>query len=66
MRGVLKVFLMIFDDVEMAKTLIFQGFVELGIEVVVWVGMLGNAYFIRSLWREQMCLVFQSNICSKM
>ena len=57
---------MIFDDVKMAETLIFQGFVELGIEVVVWMEMLENAYFIRGLWMEQMCLVLQSNICSKM
>ena len=57
---------MIFGDVKMAKTLIFQGFVELGIEVVVWMEMLENAYFIRGLWMEQMCLVLQSNICSKM
>ena len=37
------------------KTLIFQGFVELGIEVVVGMEMLGNAYFIRGLWMEEMC-----------
>ena len=30
------------------KTLIFQGFVELGIEVGVGMEMLGNAYFIRA------------------
>ena len=48
------------------KTLIFQGFVELGIEVVVCVKCLGNAYFISGLWMEQMCRSWQSNACSKM
>ena len=40
---------------EWVKTLIFQGFVEVGIEVVIEMEMLGNAYFIRGLWMEQMC-----------
>ena len=48
------------------KYLILLGFVEVCIEVVVWIEMLGNAYFIRSLCIEQMSLVLQSNICSKM
>ena len=48
------------------KTLIFQGFVEVGIEVVFEVKCLGNVDFTMGLWIEQMCLVLQSNICSKM
>ena len=48
------------------KTLIFQGFVELGIEVDAGMEMLENAYFIRGLWVEQMYRSWQPNICSKM
>ena len=41
---------------EWRKTLIFQGFVELGIELKMGV----------EAWKHQICRFWQSNICSKM
>ena len=60
----------IFGVVGMAKNLDFSRFCRTryrsGCWSGFWVKMLGNAYFIRSLWMEQICPFLQSNTCSKM
>ena len=56
-------FLMVWKVV---KCLIFQGFVEVGIEVVFEVKCLGNVDFTRGLWIEEICRSWLPVICPKM
>ena len=66
LRGFLKMILIIFSVVKVAKCLILVGLLEVGIEVIVRVKCLGNADFIRGLWMEQICRSWLPAVLPKM
>ena len=69
-EGIFGGIVVIFSGVESGKMLDFSGVCRSGYRSDYLGGFLikyfGNADFTRGLWVEQMYLVLQSNICSKM
>ena len=61
---------MIFDDVKSGEMLDFSGFCRSGYRSGILGGFLikyfGNVDFTRSLWIEQMCMVYNRTLVLKM
>ena len=65
-EGIYGGIVVIFDGVKSGKMLDFSGVCRSVYRSDFGMKILGNAYFIRSLWKHQICPFRQSNICSKM